>query len=237
MRWRRLHRLLGLIIFVPSFVWGLSGAFLAWKNFAQGGPEPPTAAVVKRPFRIAPAQALVVAESTRAPNQATAEHPRSIEWVHLTGSPYYLVRYESPPAVVLINGETAELLPRIDEALARSIATEAAPLGTRVVGCELQQKPSLVFLRRQELPVYRVALSDQSDVYVSSTTGEVFFRATRIFWVIRFAFYGLHVWKWSQEPGRNGSFLVLLVMGLLLSTSSLTGLGLIFRTSRRRAAA
>jgi hypothetical protein len=150
--------------------------------------------------------------------------PSSVKWHYLAGAPYYAIQYEGASAVVLINGETGQQLPRVDEDLARRIAAEAAPPGTRVVGCKLQREPSLVYLAGDELPVYRVALSDASDVYISPTSGQVFYHADRLTWAIRFAFYGLHVWKWSGGAGPHASYLLLLGMALLLCLSSITGL-------------
>jgi hypothetical protein len=91
-----------------------------------------------------------------------------------------------------------------------------------------------MYLRDMELPVFRVALSDHSDVYVSPTTGEAFFRADRVAWAIRFAFYGLHVWKWSSGPGPHLSYLVLCAMALILCITSVAGLWLWLGPQARR---
>lgn len=227
MRPRRLHRLLGLLICVPSLLWGLSGALLAWKNWAREPDSPPAAVSPERPFRIEVSAALATAAAGHA------EAPLAVEWRHVLGAPRYLVRYAKPPTVVLIDGETGKIAPAIDEDSARKIAAEAAPAGITVADCELQTQPSLVYLDDFELPVYRIGLSDRSNVYLSPRTGEVFFRAPRLAWLIRFAFYKLHVWKLSSSPGQAHSYLVLLAMALVLATSSLTGLWLLLQPGRR----
>jgi len=113
------------------------------------------------------------------------------------------------------------------------IAAEEAPAGVTVRSCTLQEQPSLVYLSGMELPVYRVALSDASDVYVSPTTGEAYFRAGRTARLIRFAFYRLHVWKWSSGEGPYRSYLVLGAMALVLILSSLSGIWLWLSSLRR----
>jgi hypothetical protein len=57
-------------------------------------------------------------------------------------------------------------------------------------------------------------------------------------WAIRFAFYGLHVWKWSSAPGPHYSYWVLLFMALGLCVSGASGIWLNLRLllpSRRKA--
>lgn len=226
MQLRRLHRLLGLLICVPSLLWGISGALLAWKNWASE-PEPPAAAAsTPRPFKVDVGAALATAAVGHS------EPPQAVEWRHVLGAPRYLIRYAAPPAI-LVDGESGQLIAGIDEASARKIAAEAAPAGITVADCELQTAPSLVYLDDFELPVYRVGLSDRSNVYLSPRTGEVFFRAPRLAWLIRFAFYKLHVWKWSGGAGRAHSYLLLLAMALVLAASSATGLWLLVRPLRR----
>ena len=236
MRMRGVHRLLGVVLFVPTLLWGLSGAFLAWKNWVSNRPEASAENRAKpalRPFRVDVPRALA---ATGKPNDAPL---RSIEWRHLAEDPYFVIQYEDAPQPMLISGESGAVLSGVPLELALRIAARNAPKGLRVTGCVLQEKPSLIYLPGMELPVYRAALSDGSEMYLSPTSGELFFHVPRLAWAIRFAFYILHVWQFSQGPGPHYSYLVLLVMALLLSASGVSGLVLWLRTfgssSRRRA--
>lgn len=220
MRLRRVHRLLGLLICVPSLLWGLSGAILAWKNWASAPEPPPATPSPPRPFKLDVSAAIATAGAGRS------EPPQAVEWRHLLGAPRYVIRYAGAPPV-LIDGESGQPIAGIDEASARKLAAEVAPAGITVADCELQRTPSLVYLEDFELPVYRVGLSDRSNVYLSPRTGEVFFSAPRLAWLIRFAFYKLHVWKWSSGSGQAHSYLLLLAMAGVLFASSATGLWLV----------
>jgi uncharacterized iron-regulated membrane protein len=232
MNMRRLHRWLGLVIFVPALLWGLSGALLAWKNWARDAAPPAESAKKEpdRPFKIDLAQALTAANAKRSDAELAA-----VEWRHLAGIPHYLIRYRDGQGPSLVNGETGQPIPMIDADLAQRVAATEAPRGVRVIGCTLQDRPSLLYLDGMELPVYRVALSDSSNVYVSPTTGEAYFRADRMAWLIRFSFYGLHVWNWSSGPGPHLSYLVLFAMALVLCAGSLSGAWLWWKSMRRPA--
>jgi hypothetical protein len=98
----------------------------------------------------------------------------------------------------------------------------------------VQREPSLLLFAGAELPLFRVALSDGSDVYISPTSGEVVMRGSRLLWAIRFAFYRLHVWKWSDAPGPHRSYWLLGLMAGLLVLSSGSGLIVALRLARRR---
>lgn len=226
MRMRQIHRLLGVVLCVPTLLWGLSGALLAWKNWAPDPVPPPPLRPppIERPFRIDVTQALSALGQDA--------QPQSVSWEHLAGAPYYLIR-PATGAPLLVNGETGQRLAGVDAEQAAAIAAAEAP-DTIVVGSELQTVPSLVYLSGMELPVHRVALADGGSVFVSPRTGRVYFRADRLTWLIRFAFYGLHVWKWSSTPGQAHSYLFLLALALALVAGSLSGLVLLFRPARKR---
>lgn len=234
MQLRRVHKLVGIVIFLPTLLWGLSGAFLAWKNWDRDAapPRKNPQEIAKRPFRVELDKALA------ATGQPKAAAPRAIEWRHLADAPYFVIRYAGAPPL-LIDGETGEKRSEISEELARRIAAAEAPPDVRITGCALQTTPSLVYLQGMPLPVYRVSLSDGSDVYVAPTSGEVQFRAPRLAWFIRFAYFGMHVWKWSSGPGPHYSYLFLLVMALVQCVGSVSGLWLWLKASesasRRRA--
>lgn len=234
MQLRRVHKLVGIAIFLPSILWGISGAFLAWKNWDRDAAPPRRnpQELVNRPFRVELDKAL------SATGQAKDVTPRAIEWRHLAGAPYFAIRYAGLPDPLLIDGETGEKVPGISEDLARRIAAAEAPPDVQVTSCVLQTTPSLVYLEGMKLPVYRVSLSDGSDVYLSPTSGEVHFRAPRLARAIRIAYFGLHVWKWSSGPGPHYSYLFLLIMALLQCVGAVSGLWLWLRpgsASRRRA--
>ena len=133
-----------------------------------------------------------------------------------------------PADPLLIDGDSGQIIPGIERDEALRIADAAAPQGTRALSATLQSQPSLVYLADFELPAYRVAISDGSDIYISPRTGEVIIRAERIHWFIRAAYFGLHVWRFSLGPGPYYSYLLLLAAGLLLVVASLSGLYLAF---------
>ncbi|MBL9006758.1 MAG: PepSY domain-containing protein [Myxococcales bacterium] len=230
MRSRRLHKLLALVVCVPCLLWGLSGALLAWKNWARDTQKPPSGKPPppEQPFVVSAAQVLTQLQAQGRPQ------PQKLEWRHVVGAPRYLVQYESPKEVVVIDGETGQIAPPIDDREALRIADAAAPLGSQALAVAFQSEPSLVYLAGFELPVYRVAISDGSEIYVSPRTGEVILRADRMAWWIRSAYFGLHVWRVGSGPGPYRSYLVLLVFAVGLVAAATSGLWLALRPSQRR---
>lgn len=221
---RKLHKFLALAVCLPCLLWGLSGSFLAWKNWARDTRQPPARKPPpsEQPFRAPLPQVLA---------QLAAEgrgEPKSLEWTHTVGAPRYILRYATPPGTVLVDGDSGRIIPGIERDEALRIADAAAPLGAQALSVTFQTEPSLVYLADFELPAYRVAISDGSDIYVSPRTGEVIIRAERIHWFIRVAYFGLHVWRFSLGPGPYYSYLLLLAAGLLLVAASLSGLYLAF---------
>lgn len=214
---RRWHRLIGLVVGLPCLLWGLSGAILAWKNWAHE-PLAPNQAGPPRPFRVPVEKALKAL--------GRADVPLQVEWRHVAAAPRYVIRFAAPPLVQLVDGEDGRVVPRLDAQRAQEVGQEAAPPGVGVRGCALQTAGSLVYPSWNELPAFRVALDNGDDVYVSPTTGEVLAHVDTRFRVIRVAFYGLHVWKFSPAQDAPVSYLVLLAMGLVLTAAGATGLWL-----------
>ncbi len=214
---RRWHRLIGLVVGLPCLLWGLSGAILAWKNWAS---EPPvrTQAAPLRPFRVPVEQALKAL--------GRAEAPLQVEWRHVAAAPRYVIRFATPPLVQLVDGEDGRVVSRLDAQGAQAVGQGEAPPGVAVRDCALQTTGSLIYPSWGELPAFRVGLANGDDVYVSPTTGQVLAHVDTQFRIIRVAFYGLHVWKFSQAQEAPASYLVLLAMGLVLAAAGATGLWL-----------
>ena len=229
---RRLHKVIALIVCLPCLLWGISGAFLAWKNWAADTRQPPPRKPppTDQPFRAALAPVLAQQQAQGRPD------PQSVEWRHVVGAPRYVLHYDQPPEVVVVDGESGQVLPGIEASEALRIADAAAPLGTQALRVTFQTEPTLVYLSRFELPVYRVAISDGSDVYVSPRTGAVIIRAERMALWIRTASFGLHVWQWSLGPGPHFSYLLLMLAALCLVAASASGLWLALRPALRRKA-
>lgn len=230
MRSCRVHKLIALAVCLPCLLWGLSGAFLAWKNWARDTHKPPPRKPPpqEQPFRVSAAQVLAQLQA-----QGRGE-PHKLEWRHVVGAPRYLLHYTQPSEVVAVDGDTGLVLPPIDASEAQRIADAAAPLGTQAQAVAFQTEPSWVYLADFELPVYRVAISDGSEIYVSPRTGDVIVRADRMAWWIRTAYFGLHVWRWGSAPGPYRSYLVLLAAALGLVAAATSGLWLALRPSLRR---
>ena len=227
---RKLHKFLALAVCLPCLLWGLSGSFLAWKNWARDTRKPPARKPppIDQPHLASLPQVLALLAT-----QGRSD-PQRLEWTHTVGAPRYIVHFASPPTPVLIDGESGQIIPGIERDEAVRIADAAAPQGTRALSATLQSQPSLVYLADFELPAYRVAISDGSDIYISPRTGEVIIRAERIHWFIRAAYFGLHVWRFSLGPGPYYSYLLLLAAGLLLVAASLSGLYLAFAPRGKR---
>lgn len=226
---RRWHRLLGLIICVPCLLWGISGALLAWKNYASEKEQPGRrVAATLVPFTVPVERALGAA--------GRGDTPTQVRWHRIAGAPYYLIRYEAAPRTVLVHGQTAAVLggsPAVDEALARAVAqqdTEDGSVAT-VRSVYWQTAGTLVYPEWGELPVWRVTLGNGDDVYVSPGSGQVLQHVDWFFRVIRVSFYGLHVWKLSPGPG---SYLFLMGMGVLLIFGALSGIWMVVFGGRRR---
>lgn len=227
---RRWHRLIGLVIGLPCLLWGLSGALLAWKNWAGPRPSGLTQASLQRPFSVPIGTALQALGRRELPTQ--------VEWRHVAGAPRYVARFAQPPLVQVVDGESGQALalPTVDEHLARQIGQAEAAPGVQVTGCVLQATGSLVYPAWNELPVFRVTLGNGDDVYVAPSTGAVLGHVDMRFRAIRVAFYGLHVWRFGDTPD-GPSYLFLLVMGLVLAAAGATGLTLGLRglwPARRR---
>lgn len=219
---RRWHRRLGLLLFLPCLAWGLSGAILAWKNWAR--PRPPDLAAVtgrRTPFALPPEEALRLAGG----------QPRALRWTWLLATPRYVVEYDDAPPV-RIDGLRPLRLPPVDETLARRIA-EAAAGTDRVRGCA-QLRDGVWLLRHgpEEGPLWRCDLDGGDAVYVDEG-GEVV-RVGALYRLIRFAFLGLHTWDLSTGTGAHASYLFLLAAALCLVALCLSGLAL-WLPRRRRA--
>lgn len=227
MNLRRWHRLIGLVVGLPCLLWGLSGALLAWKNWAGSPPPGLTQGGPARPFRVPIEQALGALGRPETPTQ--------VEWRHVAGAPRYVVRFAAPPLVQVVDGESGQRLPlpSVDAELARQIALRDAPPGVGVRGCALQTAGSLIFPSWNELPALRVTLNNGDDVYISPTTGEILAHVDPMFRAIRVAFYGLHVWKIVPATEAPVSYLILLGMGLVLAAAGATGLWLGLGRRRR----
>ncbi len=226
MHLRRWHRLIGLLVGLPCLLWGLSGALLAWKNWARSKPPGPTQAGPLRPFTVPVEQVLRTL--------GRAEPPTQVEWRHVAGAPRYVVRFAAPPVIQVVDGESGQPLPlpSVDMQLARQAALWDAPPGVGIKSCALQTAGSLVYPAWNELPALRITLDNGDDVYVSPSTGEILAHVDTMFRAIRIAFYGLHVWKFSPAVQAPLSYLVLLLMGLVLAAAGATGLWLGLRRWR-----
>jgi len=227
---RRWHRLIGLLVGLPCLLWGLSGALLAWKNWAGRRPSGLTQASPQRPFTVPIGMALRALGRFDTPTQ--------VEWRHVAGAPRYVVQFARPPLVQVVDGESGQALalPTVDAHLARQIGQAEAAPGVFVTRCVLQNTGSLVYPDWNELPVFRVTLGNGDDVYVSPSTGAILAHADMRFRAIRVGFYGLHVWRFGDTPDAS-SYLFLLVMGLVLAAAGATGLTLGLRglgPARRR---
>ena len=128
-----------------------------------------------------------------------------------------------------------QLLPPADEELARRVAQADAPPGATVASVELVHRPSLFAYRPgRDLPVYRVALTNGSDVYVSRRSGQVQAHVDWIYRLVRVSFFALHMWDLSLGPDPHRSFLLLGAAALLLFLLGISGLLLALCGSTRR---
>lgn len=224
---RKWHRLLGLLVAVPCLLWSLSGGLLAWKNWAR-----PTRDTVAKPQQ--PKRAFQVSVDQTLKMLGRPEQPQSVSWIHVVGLPRLLVRFEQAPQVLLVDGESGQLAAPVDVVLATQIAEQEAPVGVVVASAQLQTQPTLVYPAFMELPAFRIGLSSGDDVYVSPKTGEVLAHVDTLFRIIRVAFFGLHIWKFSSAGTHAPSFLLLMVMAGVLFCSATTGLWVLLRRGRAR---
>lgn len=225
---RRWHRWLGLCVGLPCLLWGTSGTILAWKHMTSLQPpgDPARVAGQRTPFVVPVEQAL------RAVNRK--DLPQAVEWRWLLGRPRYELRYAAAPERVSVDGLLGQVLPKVDEALARRVAEADGPPGPHAVSVTLQDRYSLVYRPGRELPALRVRLDNGDDVYVSPASGQVLVHADDLYRFLRFVLFGLHMWDLSNAPEPHRSFYLLGACALGVLGLGISGLWLFVSSWPRR---
>ncbi|SFP06051.1 PepSY domain-containing protein [Qipengyuania nanhaisediminis] len=119
----------------------------------------------------------------------------------------------------------------ISEVEARMIVAERIKGGDRVADTARYDADSVPFDFRREMPVWQVALTDGTHVYVGEHTGEI--EAVRTQWWRTFDFvWGLHIMDLQTREDTSHPILILFaILGVL---ASLLGFVLMFRRRKAR---
>jgi len=219
-RIRKLHRIATLIIGAQLVIWTVTGFAFSWFDFER----------VRGASDRAPAPELATAEAKVGIAEAVAAaggRAVSVELRPLLGRATWLVK-RADGSVARVDAADGKVLPPLDEAQARAVALAAhrGSVGIRAVD-SLPSAPDL------DEPVFRVRLDDarQTEVFVSPSTGAVL-AWRNADWRSFDRLWSLHVLGWAKRD--NPAHPAMRVAGALAVTVSLSGVGLLLASLRRR---
>lgn len=219
-RFTRWHIWLGWLVGVPILMWTVTGLFM-----------------VARPIDEVRGTTLRIDNEPQAltlPGAASADGP-------VKEMRAFMQRGRAVSLVTMMDGTqrrydlaSGEPLAEIDAAAARAIVGEAIRGGDAVASVTRFDAEEVPFDFRKPMPVWQVALTDGTHVYVGQQTGEI--EAVRTRWWRTFDFmWGLHIM--DLKTREDTSHPILILFAALGTIGALLGCVLMFRRRKARVTA
>lgn len=216
-RFARWHVWLGWLVGVPILIWTVTGLFMVARPIdevrgttlrIEAEPQPlalPGAAVADGPVR---------------EMRAFMQRGRAVSLVTMMDGSQR--RYDLA---------TGKALPEVGAADARAIVAATIRGGSKVVRVTRFDADEVPFDFRKPMPVWQVALTDGTHVYVGQQTGEI--EAVRTRWWRMFDFmWGLHIM--DLQDREDTSHPILILFAALSAMGALLGCILMFRRRKAR---
>lgn len=208
LKWKRplylFHRWAGIVLCAFFALWFFSGVFMMYVEFPQLSRQERLASLPVLDFgsaRLTPGEALarlkptdfdtIGTPSRNLPHAAEAQAPveaKNLQPLMRLGRPLYRIDAAGPAQPRVVDAQSGALLPRVDAEEARAIAADFAarayggmPRPRYLDSLQTDQWAVSAGLNAHR-PLHRFALDDAdgTELYVSSTTGEVVRDSTRI---------------------------------------------------------
>jgi len=221
--WRRFHKWIGVGGGIMLTVWIVSGIYIAVPGGGAAAVRgvPPTLDFTSA--EISPAEAIARLETP----SAAAGAIRSVQLRNLGSRLVYVIQVAGgEPA--LVDAHSGERV-AVDAAEAGRVASELYP-GEDPANDPVRVERWDLHYFIGELPAYRVAFDDSHDteMYIGVRTGSVFWWDGRV--RARGLMTAAHdLWPLASIIGRRAQFLIMMTLGLLAVTITLTGYYLAFR--------
>lgn len=229
-RWApRLHKWIALIVGIQFLAWSASGLFMTVVPISQVRGEhnirKPEVVDLRDPRLIPIANVF-----ERVPAGVVAR----VELRALTGRPVYEVAIDGS-FPLLLDARTGELVSPISEAHAMEIAkADFVGAGKVIKATLITDGPPIEF--RGDLPVWQISFDDQDEtnIYVSATTGKVVARRSAT-WRIYDFLWSLHIMDYSERENFNNPLVIATsAVAFVLAVSGLVLLYLRFSPSLLR---
>lgn len=219
-RFARWHIWLGWLVGVPILMWTLTGLFM-----------------VARPIDDVRGTTLRIEaepEPLTLPGAAPEQGP--VKEMHA-----FMQRGRAVSLVTLMDGSvrryelaTGKPIPEVSAAEARAIAAQGIKGGDKVAQVTRFAPDAVPFDFRRPMPVWQVALTDGTHVYIGQQTGEIEAVRTR-WWRVFDLMWGLHIM--DLETREDTSHPVLILFAALSMIGALLGCVLMFRRRKARVVA
>ncbi len=218
-RFAKWHVWLGWLVGVPVVIWTATGLFMVAKPIEE---------VRGEHLRVEQtAQPLILPDSNLATEDSNL---REMRVIMQDGRPVaVLTTMEGSTYRVDVN--SGERIPKLTAADARAIVADRIVGGDKVASVTAFDADEAPFDFRRPKPVWQVALSDGTHVYVGQQTGEV--EAVRTRWWRWFDFaWGLHIM--DLQTREDTSHPILIAFAALSLFGAMLGCILMFRRRRSR---
>ncbi|MDJ0642696.1 MAG: PepSY domain-containing protein [Erythrobacter sp.] len=213
------HIWLGWLVGVPIAMWTATGLFMVAKPIEEVRGEH-LRIETEQPPLILPDSDIASAEAQLKEMRVTMQDGRAVATVTTLDGEVRRIDMASGAAIAPVDAESA-----------RAIAEERIVGGGDVRSVTFFAADEVPFDFRRPLPVWQVALTDGTHVYVGRDTGEV--EAVRTSWWRWFDFmWGLHIMDLSERE--DTSHPILILFAALSLTGALFGCVLMFRRRKVR---
>jgi hypothetical protein len=166
LKYRKVHRYLGIFIGIQFIMWTVSGLYFSWTNLDE---------IHGDHFKKHRPEAIGFNSLTLPGNLIQDMEVKSLSLKEIAGQPYYLVNNE-----VLINAETGIEKPEISKEEALSIAERHMAEGLEVTGIErLEETGKHHEYRSGSLPAYVISYKTPENLKAYISIKEASFKSVR----------------------------------------------------------
>ncbi len=213
------HVWLGWLVGVPIVMWLASGLFMTLKPIEEVRGEH-----LRLPVAEAP---LILENSPLATQEAQLKEMR----VTMHDGRAVAILTTLDGIITRVDVASGQALPAVDASAAREIAAKRIKGGDAVRAVTFFEAKDVPFDFRRPMPVWQVALSDGTNVYIGRDTGQI--EAVRTRWWRWFDLaWGLHIMDIDEREASSHPILILFA-GLSL-TGAIIGCILMFRRRKAR---